>query len=135
VTKPCKVWTGCTDGEGYGVKSHNGSRQLVHRIAYVEAKGITLNEIVGKVVRHTCDNPPCIEPEHLLLGTQADNMRDMAERGRARNANTLLTSADVSEIRNRLSMGEHQQLIGDLFGVSRKAISDIACGRRWKGKE
>lgn len=55
----------------------------LHRLVYCMTHALDLNAIAGKVVRHTCDNPRCINPQHLLIGTQADNNRDRAERKRS----------------------------------------------------
>lgn len=74
-------------GKGYGVFGVGQSTKLAHRAAYEVHHGVTLSS--GQVVRHSCDNPPCCNPAHLILGTQLDNIRDMDERGRARRgANT-----------------------------------------------
>lgn len=72
--------------EGYALVSKPGVRSRcvrLHRLVYCKAHGLALADISGKAVRHTCDNPRCINPEHLLLGTWADNNRDRAERGRS----------------------------------------------------
>lgn len=78
---PCIEYAGARNANGYGVlpKPVNGSR-LAHRAALAEALG---RPVVG-VVRHACDNPPCVNPKHLLEGTQKENMRDASERGRTR---------------------------------------------------
>jgi hypothetical protein len=65
---------------GTGGISH--SSVLVHRLSFIVFNGPLLP---GQVVRHTCDNPPCVNPKHLIAGTHADNMADMVKRGRARN--------------------------------------------------
>jgi hypothetical protein len=91
----------------------------------------------GYVVRHTCDNPPCINPDHLVTGTAAANNRDRAKRGRSadfngENApNAKLTWPEVDEIRERLAAGESQGSLGRKFNVSRKTISKIAHGETW----
>lgn len=64
---------------GYGV-ARNGATVLCHRVAFEAANGPIPD---GMVVRHTCDNPPCCNPDHLELGTQSENILDMFERGRA----------------------------------------------------
>jgi len=83
-TQPeCWVWTGETNRFGYGRFEfrYNGTRTriLAHRLSLILI-GQRLTDT--DVVRHTCDNPPCVNPEHLLVGTQADNIRDAIERGR-----------------------------------------------------
>lgn len=91
----------------------------------------------GQVVRHKCDVPRCIEPNHLELGSVADNNRDRVERGRSnppsgeRNAQSKLTAADVLEIRALLATGQSQSAVGRRFGVGQSCISSIARGERW----
>ena len=78
----CLEWQGATDKDGYG-RICRGSRdegmEGTHRVAWVAAFGAIPD---GKHVLHTCDNPPCCEPTHLWLGTNADNNADMAAKGR-----------------------------------------------------
>lgn len=82
MTGPCIEWTGATNGAGYGVRRINGRNVLVHRYVYEQECGPIPD---GLELRHTCDNPPCYNTEHLIPGTHAENMRDMVERGRAHN--------------------------------------------------
>ena len=85
----CLEWKHRRDKKGYGLSYHFGRRMLAHRLAFAAKEGLTEAELKKvTVVRHTCDNPPCINPDHLLAGTHADNARDKAERGRARNGAT-----------------------------------------------
>lgn len=79
----CWEWTGNLNDSGYGVitaVNHGYTMARVHRIMFERENGDIPD---GMEVRHKCDNPPCVNPDHLVLGTHADNMRDMAERGRA----------------------------------------------------
>lgn len=78
----CLLWQGYTRN-GYGVISDGGKQVYLHR--WVIAQIVGWDAIKGKVVRHTCDTPLCCNPEHLLVGTKAENMRDMFDRGRNRN--------------------------------------------------
>lgn len=82
---PCIEYPGCKDRQGYGKISRRREGKLrwfrAHRLAYEEAHG-PIPE--GLVVMHACDNPPCINVEHLSLGTRADNVRDMVSKGRNR---------------------------------------------------
>ena len=77
----CWTWRGTRSSTGYGVMHWDGRLTGAHRIAWTL---IHEEEIpAGMVVRHTCDNRPCVRPDHLLIGTRAENSRDMVERGRS----------------------------------------------------
>jgi len=80
----CLEWTGAKSKAGYGLirhSGHNGKLVLVHRLAWAIANGPIPK---GQFIRHlVCDNPPCVNVEHLKPGTQTDNMRDMSAHGRA----------------------------------------------------
>lgn len=76
----------------------------LHRLVYVHHHGITLEDIAGQVIRHTCDNPRCVNPAHLLLGSKANNNKDRAERGRSAKrvpSRQRLSTDDCSRIRAR----------------------------------
>ena len=143
VENPCKQWTKNIDAYGYGrisAKTDDGRYIMVkaHRVAYCEAHGLDLDDIDGWVVRHKCDNRACVEPEHLELGTNLDNIRDRHERGR--NATGLshgmakLCDEAVRDIRSRFVKGSRGPdgavaLAGE-YGVSRSAILMLANGTR-----
>jgi hypothetical protein len=75
----CLEWTGFHDQCGYGKTAFRRKATMTHRLMYVIKKGPLTDE---QVVRHTCDNPPCMEPDHLIAGTEADNTKDSIERDR-----------------------------------------------------
>lgn len=77
---PCREFQGARTGGGYGHIKRNGKEVYLHR--WVVAQVLGWEAIKGKVIRHTCDNPPCFLYEHLLVGTHADNSADMVARGR-----------------------------------------------------
>lgn len=79
LTSPCWAWTDQKTRDGYGRISINGVKLYMHRTSFEVHNGRIPD---GLVVRHACDNPPCVNPDHLLTGTQADNARDRDERGR-----------------------------------------------------
>lgn len=79
----CWVWTGCTDKDGYGEARIKGLGARAHRIAYALTHGPIPT---GLCVCHTCDNPRCVRPDHLWLGTVSDNNRDRQQKGRTTGA-------------------------------------------------
>jgi hypothetical protein len=81
-------------------------------------------------VLHRCDNPPCINPDHLFLGTHADNMRDMVSKERGHNPNVKLNAIDVSRIRQLYATGRMQGSLALEFGVTQSAISRVVNGLR-----
>ena len=141
--KDCIEWAkGCTT-YGYGQRQWQGKTRYAHRIAYVEANGLGIEDIDGLVVRHKCDNPPCVNPEHLEIGTKADNTRDMIDRGRGvcrpvkgeDHGNALLTTKQVAEIRKRYvprCRFNGAIALSKEFGVSHKTIRRIIKGTAWK---
>lgn len=119
---------------GYAQRSIKGVRALAHRWAYCIANGVELDSIAGKVVRHKCDNPRCVNPEHLVIGTVQDNVADRVERGRnglrykgETNCNAVLTPDDIRAIRRR----KGERGLAKEYGVSRMTISLIQRRERW----
>lgn len=114
----CWEWTAGCNRRGYG-KFSIGKRTFgAHRIAYFLAKGDIPDDLL---VRHTCDNPPCVNPAHLVLGTQAQNIADMDARGRRPIGK--LTPKQIADIRRRYTHGEKQVHLAVEYGVTQAAIS------------
>lgn len=136
----CWPWTGWKDVDGYGAIKlrHQGQGLMARapRVSYVLHYG----EIpVGQIVRHKCDNPSCVNPAHLELGTTADNMADKVKRGRLpdqrgeRNPANRLTDQRVREIIAVLAEPDPppQHRIAAMFGVSPMTVSLIRQGKIW----
>lgn len=115
----CWPWIGCKNGLGYGSTSGGAGRSmLAHRKAWV----LTHGPIVGDIlVCHRCDNPPCCNPGHLFLGSNAENMADMASKGRAHNKKIgrERALAALAEIR----AGRMQKDVARALGVSSSSLS------------
>ena len=136
---PCKEWKGYRDKDGYGRVRVAGKRVMAHRVAYAKARGLPLDAIVGLVIRHKCDNPSCVNPEHLEEGTHQDNMDDKVTRNRqVRGAachSAVLTPEQVAHIRE-VYVARHPEFggaaLGRRFGLSTAAVNKIVRGVTWK---
>lgn len=133
----CWLWTGGRSADGYGWFHHNRESRYAHRVAYELCKGPIP---AGMLVCHTCDNPPCCNPDHLFLGDERVNAGDMMTKGRGRseshpgerNGNAVLTPDKVREIRRLAAEGVTWKSIGARFGVSKSAVMMVVTGRNWK---
>lgn len=137
----CHYWVGALSRKnGYAAFRirEKGNRDnlrtfRVHRLIYE----LKVGSISGKHVLHSCDNPQCINPEHLHLGTHQDNMREMAERKRCKSGSShksaRLTEHNVKEIRSLYASGKYTTRgLGLLFNVDGKHIWNIVNGKKWK---
>ena len=124
--------------QGYGSVTdprYKGGRSVgLHRLKYCEYRGWHLDQINGKVIRHTCDNPRCISPRHLKIGTIADNNRDRAKRGRSAKivpSRRKLTLEDcnyiVENTVNRCKVNGVQKM-AERFGVDSAVIVKVRKG-------
>lgn len=133
----CWSWMMSKTKRGYGVFYFNGRRTTAHRFAYASSRGPIPENMC---VCHTCDNPGCVNPDHLYLGTHNDNMRDKAERKRVvsnplkaeRHWNAKLKNQDVIEIRNLWKQGWKQKDIGNKFGITARYVCEIVGRRCWR---
>ncbi len=118
----CLIWTGGKSGNGYGAFQLDGKMQRAHRASYQIFRGPIP---AGLVVRHQCDIPLCVNPAHLKLGTQAENIDEREARGRRGIPSADLTDDVKTAIVDLCGKGMTQQQAADLFGLSRSAIEKV----------
>lgn len=130
----CWEWMASCAGKGYGQMKIPGTRRqdYAHRISY----RIHVGEIPkGKSVLHRCDNPKCVNPAHLFLGTAKDNAQDMKKKGRhlpgEANSGAILSEKDVRAIRALIATGIAQHQIAAMFGIAQITVSRIKRNLRW----
>jgi hypothetical protein len=131
--EPCVIWTGYKLKAGYGRRWYKGKPRLAHRVSYSIANDIPIDE-VPKLLRHTCDNPSCINAAHLIPGTYQDNMDDRAARGRtavgSRTGSSKLTETAVLQIREDYPRLDKRAL-AERHGVSSRTIHDVVTNKYW----
>lgn len=135
-TSRCWLWTGYRNSKGYGQFTWRtmGRQHLAHRFVLM-MDGIAIPD--GMLVLHKCDNPGCVNPDHLFVGTAADNSSDMvfklrSSRGEV-HCHAKLRAEQVIDIRRTYEGGGHsQQSLADIYGVKRTTIQSIVNGRTWK---
>jgi len=136
-TGECWIWQGYIRPDGYGIASRGRVRgnALAHRHAWELTNGPVPADLG---VCHTCDNPPCVRPAHLFLGTQADNLRDMVLKGRSNsrkimgelNSGAKLTNAQALAIR---ADPRTERTLAIQYGVSHTTIGTIRRGLSYRG--
>ena len=126
----CRNWTGCKNGDGYGMISVAGATIKAHRAAYQAWIGPIPR---GMLVCHKCDNPSCIEPDHLFLGTPAANSDDRNKKGRtpkgSMSGTAKLDEATVAEI---LRCEGSTATLAAKYGVGKSTIQNIKSGNGWR---
>jgi len=137
----CWNWTGAHGPSGHPVLRILKRQVRASAIAYWIGHGIWPAD--GQHVCHHCDNPPCVNPSHLFLGTAADNMRDCIAKGRFKflkprfgpeNVNAKLTWEQVSDLRQRHAAGENLSQLARAFGMARASLRRIVRGEGWVQK-
>lgn len=132
----CWLWRGSTTAAGYGnlgAGGRGGANVYAHRLSWEVHKGPIPP---GMHVLHRCDNPPCVNPEHLFLGTQRDNNADKTRKGRhargERHGNAKLTSEKAARIRQMRADGfGTQDAIARELGVTRSCVAHVLQGLTW----
>ena len=128
----CWIWMGTTTVRGYGQLISHSRKHYAHRASYETFVGPIPD---GMYVCHACDNVYCVNPAHLFLGTQKQNLEDMARKKRStwgeRNPMAKLTSNDANLIRQMKSDGANTKELAKQFGVSKSNITAIIRKDRW----
>ena len=129
----CWVWRGGLSQAGYGKFWRNGRTDLAHRVMYEYTLGAVPDDMW---VLHRCDNPPCMNPRHLFLGTHADNENDKDAKGRRKRGSqtrkSKLDEARVTQIREMHAAGVQQKTIAREFGVDITTVNDVVHRHTWR---
>lgn len=134
-TSECWEWQGSKGGGGYGLSYYNGKRCGAHRVSYILANGEIPD---GLDVCHKCDNPACVNPAHLWLGTPKENTADMFRKKRdnrakgERRPEHKLTDETVRQIRIWIAEGISQRQIAKRLNVSQPAVCYVNTHKMWK---
>ena len=132
----CWEWTGAKNEHGYGVMRPEGRRHgptiKAHRVALILAG----RDVEGLVACHRCDNPPCVNPAHLFLGTQKQNVADMHAKGRGnhgtRNGASKLSEPDIALIRAWSALRLPRRPVMDGYGIAPNTYNNVAKGKTWR---
>jgi hypothetical protein len=131
-TDRCWEWPGKKHENGYGYLTFLGEQVLAHRFFFAVAHGPIPQDLL---VRHDCDNPSCVNPAHLRLGTHFDNVRDRDTRGRtaigSRHGRAKVDEQIVRDIRSRVAAGESRSAMAREFGISLSSASNIVDRKSW----
>jgi hypothetical protein len=129
----CWLWLGSIKNKGYGQFWYSHKQRLSHKIAYILAKGPIPENLH---ILHSCDNPPCCNPNHLFVGTNLENVRQKQERNRVIKGSAVavsrITEDDALAIRIRYASGGVTQAeLGREYGIDDSVVSDIVRGTAW----
>lgn len=135
----CWIWGGALKPAGYGVFSFRGLSLFAHRVSWMMANGEIPS---GLFIIHKCDLPCCVRPDHLMAGTQSDNISDAFRKGRMRghlkamkgskNGMAKIDESDIPKILSMLGAGMTQVEIAKQFGISNVSVRLIGIGATWK---
>lgn len=130
----CWEWIGYRDPNGYGRMDVGDRPMLAHRVSYLVHYGSIPD---GMAVLHKCDEPKCVNPEHLFLGTQADNVRDMHAKGRARKralrgSEHGMAKLDGKKVRAIRAWQGPLKVIAERYGITAATACDVRKRKTWK---
>lgn len=133
----CWLWTGARISTGYGLIRIDGSGRLVHRVAWELHTGQPVP--LKLCVLHKCDTPLCVNPDHLFVGSRADNVHDMDAKGRRVNnqprgewvGNSKVTEENVIQIRQMFEAGVSRRAIASTFGIALPTLYQIVRRKTW----
>jgi hypothetical protein len=134
-TETCWLWLAAVNKKklGYGLIKVDGKMLTANRVAWVLTRGPIPD---GMCVLHHCDNSTCVNPDHLFLGSQIDNIKDMWQKRRGRHGsahpNARLMEQDVREVKMKWLFGMTQAALAREFDVSRRTIQRILIGTSWE---
>lgn len=128
----CWLWRGAVHRDGYGSFKMSGQQVAAHRAAWILTRGPVPE---GMLLCHHCDTPACVNPSHLFIGTNGDNLADMARKGRSlrgeRNGHAVLREADVRAVRRRAALGESIRQLAREFGITDSSMRKAIRGHSW----
>jgi hypothetical protein len=136
----CWLWAGAKSGAGYGHIGVDGMTVSAHRVSWALVNGPVPD---GLHVLHRCDVKRCVNPAHLFVGTNTDNVRDAINKGRfghsrhvrgEKHPRAKLRAEDVYTIRAALAEGASQSSLARRFGVTSNAVNAIALGKSWRAR-
>lgn len=129
----CWLWIGAKDRNGYGVVRIGGKNYSAHRLSWEWANNQKIPD--GMVLIHLCDEPSCVKPSHLTIGTQINNIEDRVKKNRSargqQNGKARLTEKDVKLIKKLRGRGMTESSIAELLEVSRSAVANVLHHRSW----
>lgn len=128
----CWTWSGFRNKKGYGQFKVGPAPRMAHRVSWVLHFGEIPEDLL---VCHKCDNPPCVNPSHLFLGTEKDNQEDMSRKERSprgeKQGSSVLKENDVIKIKSLLNNGLGPSEIAKMMNLNRRTVSSIKLGESW----
>jgi hypothetical protein len=125
----CWIWIGGKDKDGYGIFSHRDHSYRATRLAWKLTNGPIGSQLMAC---HSCDNPPCVNPSHLFLGTGKDNSNDMIKKGRYKNGRAILSREMAQSIRASFT-GKYGEMarLSRQHGIAYSQMREICHGESW----